>query len=270
MIRPERFLDVPLALLPAEAEKIMRAIEVRTDPQSLVIESDQQDVWRPYDIVEGVAVIPVNGVLVHEETWFSCFFGEMGYDRIRAAFDQALGDAAAKAIALHINSPGGEVAGCFDLAEAIYQARGQKPIWSILDESAFSAAYALACAADIITVPRTGGTGSIGVVTMHLDITQALEKIGLKITTVQFGARKTDFYPTTPLSDAARDRMQAEIDALGEMFVDLVARNRDLSKDAVRKTEAATFLGQAGVTTGLADAILSPAEAFAALLGELA
>jgi ClpP class serine protease len=119
-------------------------------------------------------------------------------------------------------------------------------------------------------VPRTGGTGSIGVVTMHVDITGAMEKFGVKVTTIQFGARKTDFYPTTPLSDAARDRMQAEVNELGEMFVEMVARNRDISTAAVRKTEAATFLGTAGVEQKLADAVMSPQDAFDALLEEIA
>lgn len=270
MIHPERFLDVPLALLSSEAEKILRAIDLREAPQALQLDIEPSAPARPYDLIEGVAIVPVNGVLVHEETWFSCFFGETGYDRIRASFDAALADPEAQAIALHVNSPGGEVAGCFDLADAIYAARGAKPIWAILDESAYSAAYALACAADVITVPRTGGTGSIGVVSMHLDITAALDKFGLKVTTIQFGARKTDLYATTPLSQEARARMQAEVDTLGEMFVDLVARNRRLAASAVRATEAATFLGDAGVDAGLADAVMSPTEAFTALLDKIA
>jgi ClpP class serine protease len=270
MICAERFLNVPLALLPSEAEKILHAIERSEDPRAFVIESEAAEQYRPYEIVNDVAVVRVGGVLVHEETWFSGFFGEMGYDRIRSAFDQAIEDPAAKAVALHVNSPGGEVAGCFDLADGIFASRGSKPIWAILDENAFSAAFALASAADRIIVPRTGGTGSVGVVCMHVDITAALDKLGVKVITIQYGARKTDYYPTTPLSDAARERMQAETDELGGMFVEMVARNRDISAAAVRKTEAATFLGAAGVNQGFADAVMSPAEAFASLLAEIA
>jgi signal peptide peptidase SppA len=272
MIRADRFLNVPLALLPRETEKILRALEMRAEPptpQGLVIESEDA-AYRPYDLVDGVAIVPINGILVHGETFFSSWFGETGYDRIRAAFDLALNDAEAKAIALHVNSPGGEVAGCFDLAERIFQARDVKPICAILDESAYSAAYALACAAETVIVPRTGGTGSIGVVAMHMDITKALDEFGIKVTTFQYGARKTDSYPTTPMNDEARSRFQAEIDTLGEMFVDLVARNRQLSAEAVRNTEAACFLGDAGGVAGLADAVMSPQEAFAALLDEIA
>ena len=57
---------------------------------------------------------------------------------------------------LDIDSPGGEVSGCFDLVDTIAAARGQKPIWSIVDDCACSAAYAIASAADRIILPRDG------------------------------------------------------------------------------------------------------------------
>ncbi|TOL42864.1 serine peptidase, partial [Vibrio parahaemolyticus] len=70
-------------------------------------------------------------------------------------------------ICLDIDSPGGEVAGCFDLVDLIYELRGKKPIYAILSENAYSAAYAIASAADKIYVPRTGGVGSVGVIVIH-------------------------------------------------------------------------------------------------------
>lgn len=57
---------------------------------------------------------------------------------------------------------------------------------------------------------------------------------------------------------------------MGELFVDTVARNRGLAASAVRDTEAATYLGAAAVTAGLADAVQSPDQAFRALLTTLA
>src|SRR6185437_394176 len=85
MIHPDRFLDTPLALLPSEVHKIKRAVEQREDARALLIEIEGS-IKRPYEIFDGIAVVPVNGVLVHEESWWSAFMGEMGYDRIRAAF----------------------------------------------------------------------------------------------------------------------------------------------------------------------------------------
>lgn len=261
----QRFLNVPLMLLPGEAEKILRMLDGRAPVEALALKpAANAEERKPYGVVDGVAIIRVSGVLVHGQAFSWCGY-ETSYDDIAVAFTLALNDPEVTAIMLHTNSPGGEVAGCFDLAETIYQARGQKPIWAVLDEYAYSAAYALACAADRILVPRTGGTGSIGVITMHIDITKALEDFGVKVTTIQFGARKSDSYPTTPLSEQARERIQADIDTLGAMFVDLVARNRAIEPAKVRKTEAGIFLGEAGVDARLADAVMSPQDAFVAL-----
>jgi signal peptide peptidase SppA len=181
----------------------------------------------------------------------------------------ALGDPDVRAIMLDIDSPGGEVAGCFDLVDAIYDARGRKPIWAVLTESAYSAAYAIASAADRIIVPRTGGTGSVGVICMHVDISQALSKAGIDVTLIHYGAKKADGNEFNPLSKDALSRFQSDVDKMGEIFVKTVARNRDLKTAVVRDTEAGTFLGAAGVEIGFADAVMAPDEAFASLLDEL-
>lgn len=214
------------------------------------------------DVVDGVAIIPVRGVLFNGP---SCWGGT--YGDIRRAFLAALDANDVQAIALLCDSPGGTVEGCFDLAELIYQARGAKPTHAILAESAYSAAYALASACDRISVPRTGGTGSVGVIAMHADLSGMLDEAGIKVTIIRCGERKAEGVPFEPLSDAALGRMQADVDTLGELFVDTVARNRGLKASAVRAQQAGTFLGATGVEAGLADAVAAPDEAFRALLG---
>lgn len=258
----ERFFNVPLALLPARAPLLLETLKTAAEISQIVVRP------QPYEVIHSIAVIPICGVLLHGEGyyWGDC----TSYNAIARCLIAALADPEVKAIALYINSPGGEVAGCFDLADAIYAMRGEKPIWAILDEYAFSAAYALASAADRIVVPRTGGTGSIGVITMHVDITKMLDQFGVKVTTIQFGDRKSDSYPTTPLSDGARERLQADIDVLGEMFVALVARNRGVNAMAVREMQAGTFLGEAGVAARLADAVMGADQAFLELAKQIA
>lgn len=272
----QHFVNVPLALLPERAALLLEAMKSgdigelvpfqarrAVAPVATLGQDDyDRDDRRPYTVIDGIAVIAVRGILVHQRSWW---FDETSYADIRRAFVMALDDAEVRAIVLHVNSPGGVVSGCFDLADLIFVNRGKKPIWSILDEHAYSAAYALGCAADRIIVPRTGGTGSIGVIMLRIDVTAMWEKFGVKVETIKFGAQKDDYYPTTPLSKDARDRMQAEVDTMGEMFVDMVARNRKMTASAVRKTEAGIFLGSAGVDQGLADAVMSPDEAFIAL-----
>jgi signal peptide peptidase SppA len=215
-----------------------------------------------YDLVDGIAIISVQGTLVQKLGTLRPWSGMTGYDGIRQSFITAINDPEVKGICLDIDSPGGEVAGCFDLADEIYAARGVKPIRAILSESAYSAAYAIASAADHISVPRTGGVGSIGVILMHVDWSQKLEKDGVKVTIVTFGDRKGETSPMIPLSDQARDGLQAEIDEIGALFVNTVARNRGISADTVRNTQAAVYLAAEGVSLGLADVVTPPDAAF--------
>jgi signal peptide peptidase SppA len=222
-----------------------------------------------YHNIGGVAVIEVEGTLVQKTGCLEPYSGMTGYDGIRANLNLALDDPAVRAIALDIDSPGGEVAGCFDLADFTAQCAREKPIWAILDEMACSAAYALASACTRITIPRTGIAGSIGVIAMHADFSRALDKQGVTVTVIKHGARKADGNPYQPLEGAALGRLQADIDTLGTLFADTVARNRRSTPAAIQAMEAGTCLGAEAVSAGLADAVMAPDVALRALLASL-
>ena len=125
--------------------------------------------------IDGIAIIPVEGTLVNKLGTLNPWSGMTGYDGLTVKLSAALEDADVRGILFDIESPGGEVAGCFDLADRIFEGRETKPIWASLSEEAYSAAYALASQCDRIIVPRTGGAGSIGVVCMHGDWSGALD-----------------------------------------------------------------------------------------------
>lgn len=280
----QRLFNVPLALHPAKAEIVMGAMAARFGighllrggaPVALALEPANPEFrppaksGRPYEIVSNVAIIPVHGLLVQKLGLLRPWSGMTGYDGIRISFLHALSDAGIKAVVLDIDSPGGEIAGLFDLTDMIREARGRKPVWAILSENAFSAAYCVASAADKITVPRTGGTGSIGVIALLTDISKALSDAGITVNIVQFGARKADGYPEIPLAPRARARFQADIDTIGNLFVNTVARNRGLKPKAVLAQQATTFQGSAGIKHGLADLVAAPDEAFRSLISQL-
>lgn len=187
------------------------------------------------DIREGVAVIAVSGYL-----------GSWRYKRIQTQLQRALETETVRAILFNISSGGGSVSGAFDLADFIHDARGQKPMWAIANDDAFSAAYGLASSADRIAVTRTGGIGSVGVIAIHVEYSEMDKRVGVKFTPIYAGARKKDYIDTEPLNAKARDLLQAEVDRIREIFVETVARNRKLSEDVVRKTEAALFFGPQG------------------------
>lgn len=275
----QRLFNTPLAITPGKIEIIMAALADRFGlakifrPSGEVVALDGFDlsgeeaaINRPYEVAAGVAIIPVQGTLVQKLGTLRPFSGMMGYDGIRAQLSMAMEDDDVHAIMFDCDSPGGEVAGCFDLVDDIFSCRGEKPLWAILTESAYSAAYAIASAADRIIVPRTGGTGSVGVICAHVDLTQALTSDGINVTLITYGDRKADGSEYKSLSKEALARFQDDVDTMGELFVDTVARNRNLSSTKVRNTQAGTFMGAKGVDVGFADAVMSPHAAFQSLL----
>lgn len=270
----QRVFNTPLAIHPAKMEIILAALSERLGIHNYAAtpKAHGMDLWdedefqggnrEGYKIVEGIAVIEVAGTLVQHLGTLNPYSGMTGYDGIRQNFLTALHDPQSKGIAFIINSPGGEVAGCFDLVDTIFQARPAKQVWAILDENACSAAYAIASACDHIAVPRTGYTGSVGVITCHVDFSQALDKGGVKVTFIQYGDRKSDGAAEKPLSSDALQSFQSDINAMGDLFANTVARNRGLDPQHVKDTQAQTYLGWRGIEVGFADIVASPAEAF--------
>ena len=250
--------DMTHAALPARAGILTNGLA----------EQYQRDGQTPFAMVDGVAVIEVSGVLVHRGAWIGQSSGQTSYEGIAGQLGAAASDPAVRGIALEIDSFGGEVAGVFDLADAIRAARSAKPVWAFVAEHAFSAGYALASQADWIILPRTGAVGSIGVVVMHADLSGQLSAAGVTVTLIHSGVHKVDGNPYAPLPDPVRVRIQAEIDSIRSLFAQTVAagRNRSLTAEAALATEAECYRGTEAVAAGLADEVSDPASAFAAFV----
>lgn len=223
--------------------------------------------FRPYNVKDGILVIPVKGVLLANFPY--TFFGYVtGYEYIWKAYDRGMSDGAVRGIAFDIDSPGGMVQGNFDLVDRMYALRDQKPVRSFANENAYSAAFSIATVGDKIIVGRTGGVGSIGVVTAHVDYSEMMKKEGIKVTFIKKGAHKTDGNPYEPLPKSVEARIQKRIDALGEIFIAIVARNRDMDAKAVRDTEALTYSADEAIKVELADEIGPMDTALAAFAAE--
>jgi signal peptide peptidase SppA len=210
--------------------------------------------YRPYVVKGGILMIPVKGVLLFGVGYAIGSYAT-GYAYITKALERGLADPNVKGIAFIIDSPGGHVAGNFDLADKIFAARGQKPIHAFASEDAYSAAYSIASACKTVTIARTGGVGSIGVVTVHVDMSAAIGDAGLKVTFIHYGKHKVDGNAYEALPADVKDRIQTRIDGLGELFVSTVARNRGLHEQAIRDTEALTYSADEAISLGLADKV---------------
>lgn len=261
-----RILDVPLMITKSKLDQILCVVSdrigldkslitqqaTRTDKLQARVGSDSGIATE-----RGVAIIPIYGTLVHRAHGLSALSGLTSYTNIRSKFTTALNSPDVDSILLDIDSPGGEVAGVFDLIDFIYASRGTKPIVAIINERGYSAAYGLASAADRIYIPRTGGAGSIGVIMLHVDKSEANKRAGIVYTPIYAGARKVDGSPNAPLSDAARSDAQAKVNTTYNLFVSTVARNIDIPEGVIRNTQAGTYTGQAAVNIGLAHEVLS-------------
>ena len=210
---------------------------------------------RGYRVVDGVAVISAMGGLVHRTKLAADSSLLIGYNDLAADVEDALGKADVHAIALVMDSPGGEVAGAFELAERIYAARGRKPMVAVADGMAASAAYLAASAADEVVLTPTSYVGSIGVVMRHVDFSRALANDGITVSHIFAGEHKIDGNPYQPLPDAVRAALQADIEGLYQMFVQAVAKHRGIDEQAVRDTRAGVYRGVAAVAARLADRI---------------
>lgn len=206
------------------------------------------------DAPAGIAVIPVYGTLVRRSVGLEAASGLTSYGEISAMIDAAISDSSVSGILLDVDSPGGEAGGVFELAQRIRAADAVKPVWAIASDSAFSAAYAIACAASRLYVTQTAGVGSIGVIAMHVDQTARDAQEGYRYTAITAGDQKNDFSPHEKLSSEAQSRLQAEVDRLYGLFVETVATMRHLDARFVRSTQAGLYFGPEAVTAGLADA----------------
>ncbi len=250
-------LNQPLLVQPAIGEALVSGyLEGKITSADSELRADRFEVGFAGETVRAtqsvIGVINLSGAMVNRPMPGASGPGPVSYAAIRTAFDDLLEDDAVTAIVLRLDTPGGMASGCFDLVDHIYQARGRKPLYALVDDYAASAGFALASTCDEIWVSRTGAVGSVGVVAYHYDWSGNNAQIGLKVTPLYAGARKVDFNPNFPLSEEAHAQALADLEDMRTLFVDTVARNLGMEPDAVRATEAATYRGQAAVDIGFA------------------
>jgi signal peptide peptidase SppA len=209
-----------------------------------------------YQISDSIAVLDIAGALVARDMASLSAFGMTSYEAIKSEVNDLLNDPAVDTIIGRFDSPGGMAAQNLDLSDFIYASRGQGTKFvAMVDDMAYSAAYAIASAFDEIWVTRTGGVGSVGVVSYHVNQSKLDERMGVSIEYIYAGDKKIIGNPHEPLGEDGREQYQNEVNRLYTMFTSTVARNIGLSVDAVKATEAGTFHGEDAVTVGFAHTV---------------
>lgn len=250
-----RLFGTPLLVHRAKLDIILAVLGERLNIHAPTVELALPSARSVQSSTPGIAVIPVHGTLVKRTAGLEAASGLTSYSDIAAMLDAALADPQVEGILLDIDSPGGEASGSFELARQIRAATRNKPIWAVVNDSAFSAAYAIAAAGNRICVTETGGVGSVGVIALHIDQSVRDANEGYRYTAITAGKHKNDYSPHEPLTDAAKGELQVEVDRLYELFIEHVAAMRGLEADAIRATEAGLYFGGNAIAAGLADAV---------------
>lgn len=225
----------------------------------------------PYDVIENIAIIPIEGTLVHKGGYVGSSSGRTSYQGLQTQVVRAARDDRVKGVVFEVDSFGGEAAGAFETADMINQLSSVKPTLSILTDFAFSAGYLMASAARSIVMPENGGAGSIGAVTMHADLSGKLEKDGIKVTVLAAGARKADGNPFGPLPPEVAERSLARLEAGRQTFAAAVGRYRGkrFTKEKALATEADSYTGNEALGLGLVDGLGHGNEAFDLFVKEI-
>lgn len=202
-------------------------------------------------IRDGIAVIKMSGPLFRYANLMTRVCGATSYELLLQDFNKALQASDVKAILLDIDSPGGEVNGCSEVADMIFKSRGVKPVIAYASGSCCSGAYWIASACDKILAADTAVLGSIGVVSVFEKDDDGKT---VEIVSSQSPNKRPDVN-----TEAGKAKIQARVDELAEVFIAKVARNRGITAVDVVKNFGAgdVSVGQHAVRNGLADGLSS-------------
>jgi signal peptide peptidase SppA len=223
-------------------------------PKAAGAAPDDED--RPYavDLRTGVAVIPIVGQMTKGES----SFGGCSTVRVRQAVRKAAQDDAVSAILLHVDSPGGTVAGTGDLAADVADARKRKPVYSYIEDLGASAAYWVASQADRVFANPTAEIGSIGTMTYVEDTSKAYDMAGIKVTLIATGKYKGQWIDGNPVSEDYIQAVRTEIEDLNEHFLAGVAAGRGMTDTEVRDVaDGRVHIAAKAKALGLIDEVAS-------------
>jgi len=182
--------------------------------------------------------------------------GEASADLLVGALRSAFAEDSARAVVLLINSPGGSPvqAGIVNDEILRLKAKHGKPIYAVVEESAASAAYYIAVAADKIFVDKASIVGSIGVLIDGFGFTGLMDKLGVERRLMTAGENKGFLDPFSPQTERQRTHAQALLNQIHQQFIEVVKAGRDKRlKETPEMFSGLFWSGQQAVEMGLAD-----------------
>jgi len=177
-------------------------------------------------------------------------------DQVRTDALERLAKSQAKAVIVHIDSPGGTTAGAEQLFKSLRALQDKKPLAVVVDGLAASGGYIAAMAGDYIVAQDTSLVGSIGVIFQYPNFTEALKTIGVQVEEIKSSPLKAAPNGYEPTSPQARAAIEAVVMDSYAWFKGLVQERRRMDDEALaRVSDGRVFTGRQAITLRLVDAL---------------
>lgn len=220
--------------------------------------SSSDDPKPPYATENGVATIPLHGLMMKGEPWMIRWFGGTSTADFSSAVSLAASDPNVKAILLDIDSPGGLVDGTADAADAVASARKVKPTYGHVTDTCCSAALYVGSQAQGLYANKGADIGSIGVRTSRTDYSKAFAKEGITVHPISTGKHKAAGLPGTEITEEQLAEVQRQVDAHGALFVNAIASGRKMKReDAQALADGRIWIASDAHKKGLIDGVAS-------------
>lgn len=169
-------------------------------------------------------------------------------------FTKLRDDESVSAVVLNIDSPGGSATGSDLMTRAVFRLRERKPVVAYVGGLGASGGYMLASAAHHIIALPAALVGAIGVIAYRPLVFEALEKIGVQMHVSKSGRLKDMLSPFREATEEEQAKEQRIIDAMHDLFVEGVARGRNLPEERVRELATGeVFAAPDALAAGLID-----------------
>jgi signal peptide peptidase SppA len=201
-----------------------------------------------YVTAEGVGILPLHGPSMKSRSKYGGYSTVDARRQLRAmAADEKVG-----AILLHIDSPGGHVAGTKELADDLAAIDQAKPVHAYIEDMGASAAYWVASQARTVTANSMAMVGSLGTFTVLYDLSKAAEMEGVHVHVVSTGERKGASAPGTPVTDEDLAEAQRLVNGFDAFFRAAVHDGRELgAKESSAIWTGAVWLAGEAKSLGL-------------------
>ncbi len=230
---------VALAMAFSFMSILLGIISIFVNRSSSIFSADSGSLFTPGNA--GVALIHIRGEISDGYDYFD----STGADRIMQMLHEAEEDSQILGVILEINSPGGEPGATRRIYDEVMHLRRKKPVVAVVTEMAASGGYYVASAADRIYAYPSTLIGSIGVISLHPDLSGLLNKYGIKVETLKAGRYKDSSYPFRRMSDEERRMYNDLLGDAYQQFISDVAEGRKQSQSTVRQwAEGKIFSGK--------------------------